>query len=61
MPKGVLKEIIQSELKSGKDIKKAESIAYGKANKEGWMHGSKETDKGKAVEKKYQSHRKGKK
>jgi hypothetical protein len=61
MPKGVLKAIMNSELKSGKDIKKAESIAYGVANKKGWMHGSKETDSGKAIEKKYEAdHKKGK-
>lgn len=62
MPKGIINAIKTSELKSGKSEKKAESIAYGRANIQGYMHGSKETKKGATAEAKFErDHSKGKK
>jgi hypothetical protein len=53
LPEKLIKAIKKSERKAGKSAKEAERIAYATANKRGYMHGSKETAKGKAFDKKH--------
>lgn len=57
MPKFLEKVLERSAEKKGYSGDRADAYVYGTMNNIGAMHGNKETEKGRAMEKKHEKHR----
>lgn len=54
MPKALINKVKREYEAKGKSPREAARIAYGTMNTHGFMHGSKETERGKQAERKYE-------